>query len=166
MHFSPAAAEGAAASYSRAMEKSSSCESLGAQAPAARPPSEDSLSRWGRRPGGRRGEASGGRRRGRGRGRDGKGRVMRGRRGWGLEEGEAADSRCGDGEPGRALAPPQGPRCERENAVSLWPLLSLSLLTFRSSRLLQLCLRTQRFYFNRRSVVKGLVFSLFCPPCH
>lgn len=169
MHLSPAAAEGAAASCSRAMEKSSSCESLGAQPPAARPPSEDSLSRWGLRPGragGRRGEASGGWQRGRGRGRDGKGRVVRGRRGRGPEEVEAADSRCGDGEPERAVAPPQGPRCEGENAVSLWPLPFLSLLTFRSSRLLQLCLRTQRFYFNRRSVVKGLVFSLFCPPCH
>lgn len=112
----------------------------------------------------RRGEASGGRRRGRGR--DGRGRVVRGRRGRSLEEGEAADIRCGDGEPGRALAPPQGPRCERENAVSLWPLPFSSLLTFRSSRLLQLCLRTKLFNFNRRSVVKGLVFSLFCPPCH
>lgn len=116
--------------------------------------------------GGRRGEASGGWQRGRGRGRDGKGRVVRGRRGRCPEEVEAADSRCGDGEPERAVAPPQGPRCEGENAVSLWPLPFLSLLTFRSSRLLQLCLRTQRFYFNRRSVVKGLVFSLFCPPCH
>lgn len=60
---------------------------------------------------------------------------------------EVTDSRCGDGEPGRAVAPSQGPRCERENAVSLWPLSFLSLLTYRSSRFLHLCLRTQRFYF-------------------